>query len=173
MKSEYDKYTLGLALFDAVPVFAFLMTGIILFAMWNNRLLLAGVLCCFLAGLSKVIWKLRIVSKRRNSAALTGIFHVLMPAGFALMMLAVILSTVKWVAGGGAFSESALAGLWSGLTMRTAMWCFIGGMAGMCLMGVLGARMDDSAGANWIEEIVNTLAQLAFLAGVLIIYSGR
>ena len=172
LKEEYRQYTLGLALFDIVPVLAFLAAGIVLWTMWSDRLLLAGVICSFIAGMSKVLWKLLVVVKRRNNAALTGIFHILMPAGFALMMLAVILSTVKTVAGGGAFAESAMAGLWRGLTMKPAVWCFLGGFAGMCLMGYLGSHMDDSARANWIEEIVNAAAQLAILAGVVIVYSG-
>jgi hypothetical protein len=42
----------------------------------------------------------------------------------------------------------------------------------MCLMGYLGSRMDDSARANWIEEMVNTAAQFAVLAGVVLVYCG-
>ena len=172
LKEEYRQYTLGLALFDIVPVLVFLAAGILMWTMWSDRLLLAGVICSFIAGLSKVLWKLQIVVKKRNSAALTGIFHILMPLGFALMMLAVILSTVRYVAGGGVFAESTLAGLWRGLTMKPAMWCFIGGFAGMCLMGYLGSHMDESAEANWIEELVNAAAQLAILAGVVFVYMG-
>ncbi|MBR3201790.1 MAG: alpha/beta hydrolase [Mogibacterium sp.] len=32
--------------------------------------------------------------------------------------------------------------------------------------------MDNSARSNWIEELVNTLAQLAVLAGVIVVYFG-
>ena len=42
----------------------------------------------------------------------------------------------------------------------------------MCLMGYLGSHMDNSARSNWTEELVNTLAQLAFLAGVIAVYFG-
>ena len=49
---------------------------------------------------------------------------------------------------------------------------FAAGFALMCLMGYLGSHMDSSAGANWTEELVNTLAQLAVLAGVIVVYFG-
>ncbi|MBQ6439646.1 MAG: alpha/beta hydrolase [Mogibacterium sp.] len=39
-------------------------------------------------------------------------------------------------------------------------------------MGYLGSHLDSSARSNWIEELVNTLAQLAVLAGVIIVYFG-
>jgi hypothetical protein len=172
LKEEYRQYTLGLALFDIVPVLVFLAAGVLLWTMWSDKLLLAGVICSFIAGLSKVLWKLEVVVKKRNSAVLTGIFHFLMPVGFILMILAVALSTFKCVAGGGAFADSAMAGLWRGLTMRPAMWCFLGGFAGMCLMGYLGSHMDESAKANWIEALVNAAAQLAMLAGVVFVYMG-
>jgi pimeloyl-ACP methyl ester carboxylesterase len=88
------------------------------------------------------------------------------------MLLSVVLSTVRTVAGGGAFADSAMAGLWRGLTFMPATLFFIAGFAGMCLMGWLGSHMDKSARSNWIEELINTAAQLAILAGVVIVYFG-
>lgn len=172
LSKEYEQYTIGLALLDAVPVLLFLLSGIILYTMFEDRMFLAGVICCFIGGLSKVYWKFVIVLKKRNSAGLTAIFHVLMPVGFVLMALPVILTAVKQITGGTPVGQSILANLWRGLTMQPAMWCFIGGFALMCLMGYLGAVMDESARANWIEELVNTLAQGAILAGVILVYLG-
>jgi hypothetical protein len=40
------------------------------------------------------------------------------------------------------------------------------------MMGWLGSHMDKSARSNWIEELINTAAQLAILAGVVIVYFG-
>ena len=165
-------YTLGLALFDIVPVLLFLISCILIYSMCMNRLFLAGALCCFIGGMAKVIWKLIVVLAKRDIPAFSRVFRVLMISGFALMLLSVILSTVRTVAGGGAFADSAMAGLWRGLTFMPAMLFFIAGFAGMCMMGWLGAHMDKSARSNWIEELINTAAQLAILAGVVIVYFG-
>ena len=172
LKEEYRQYTLGLALFDIVPVLLFLISCILIYSMCMSRLFLAGALCCFIGGMAKVIWKLIVVLAKRDIPAFSRVFRVLMIGGFALMLLSVILSTVRTVAGGGAFADSAMAGLWRGLTFMPAMLFFIAGVAGMCLMGWLGSHMDKSARSNWIEELINTAAQLAILAGVVIVYFG-
>ena len=172
LKEEYRQYTLGLALFDIVPVLLFLISCILIYSMCMNRLFLAGALCCFIGGMAKVIWKLIVVLAKRDIPAFSRVFRVLMIGGFALMLLSVILSTVRTVAGGGAFADSAMAGLWRGLTFMPATLFFIAGFAGMCLMGWLGSHMDKSARSNWIEELINTAAQLAILTGVVIVYFG-
>jgi hypothetical protein len=172
LKEEYRQYTLGLALFDIVPVCLFLISCILIYSMCMSRLFLAGALCCFIGGMAKVIWKLIVVLAKRDIPAFSRVFRVLMISGFALMLLSVILSTVRTVAGGGAFADSAMAGLWRGLTFMPAMLFFIAGFAGMCMMGWLGSHMDKSARSNWIEELINTAAQLAILAGVVIVYFG-
>ena len=112
LKEEYRQYTLGLALFDIVPVLLFLISCILIYSMCMNRLFLAGALCCFIGGMAKVIWKLIVVLAKRDIPAFSRVFRVLMIGGFALMLLSVILSTVRTVAGGGAFADSAMAGLW-------------------------------------------------------------
>ena len=172
LKEEYRQYTLGLALFDIVPVLLFLISCILIYSMCMSRLFLAGALCCFIGGMAKVIWKLIVVLAKRDIPAFSRVFRVLMISGFALMLLSVILSTVRTVAGGRAFADSSMAGLWRGLTFMPAMLFFIAGVAGMCLMGWLGSHMDKSARSNWIEELINTAAQLAILAGVVIVYFG-
>lgn len=172
LKEEYRQYTLGLALFDIVPVLLFLISCILIYSMCMSRLFLAGALCCFIGGMAKVIWKLIVVLAKRDIPAFSRVFRVLMISGFALMLLSVVLSTVRSVAGGGAFADSAVAGLWRGLTFMPATLFFIAGFAGMCMMGYLGSHMDKSARSNWIEELINTAAQLAILAGVVIVYFG-
>ncbi len=158
---EYIDYTLGLALVDLIPVLLFLMSGLIMYSMYGSPFLFAGVIACFTGGLCKAVWKIIIVIRKKDCTALTRAFHILMPAGFALMILSVI-------AGG----SEAFAGLRRSLTMMPAAVLFAAGFALMCLMGYLGAHLDGSARSNWIEELVNTLAQLAVLAGVIIVYFG-
>ena len=160
-KDEYKEYTMGLALFDIMPVLLFLASGLIMYSMYGSMLLLAGVLSCFTGGLCKAIWKMIIVIGKKDLTGLTRAFHILMPAGFALMILSV-------PAGG----RAAFSGLWRSITMMPAAVLFIAAFALMCLMGYLGSHMDNSAASNWIEELVNTLAQLAFLIGVVAVYFG-
>lgn len=152
---------MGLALVDLAPVLLFLISGLIMYSMYKSPLLLAGVLACFTGGFCKAIWKMIIVISRKDHPGLTRAFHILMPAGFALMILSVPVG-----------GKAALAGLWRSLTMMPAAAFFAAGFALMCLMGYLGSHIDNSARSNWIEEIVNTLAQLAVLAGVIAVYLG-
>lgn len=159
---EYEEYTMGLAAVDLIPVFLFLLSGIIIYRMYGSLILLAGVLACFAGGLCKAVWKMIIVCGRRDLPGLTGAFHILMPSGFALMILSV-------PAGG----KAALSGLWRSITMMPAAVLFASGFLLMCLMGYLGSHLDSSAGSNWKEELVNTLAQLAVLAGVIIVFQAR
>ncbi|MBR4090594.1 MAG: hypothetical protein IKK28_06970, partial [Mogibacterium sp.] len=142
-KNEYDDYTLGLALLDLMPVLLFLLSGLIMYSMYESPILLAGVLASFIGGFCKAVWKLIIVTVKKDCSGLTRAFRILMPSGFVLMILSV-------PAGGGA----ALAGLWRSLTMMPAALLFAAGFALMCLMGYLGSHMDSSAGSNWTEEIV-------------------
>lgn len=100
-KNEYKDYTIGLALVDLAPVLLFLMSGLIMYSMYGSPLLLAGVIACFTGGLCKAVWKIIIVIRKKDCAALTRAFHILMSAGFILMILSV-------PAGG----RDALAGLW-------------------------------------------------------------
>lgn len=158
---EYKEYTMGLALLDMVPVFLFLASGLIMFSMYGSMLLLAGVLACFTGGLCKAIWKMIVVVSKKDLSGLTRMFRILMPAGFVLMILSV-------PAGG----KPAISGLWRSVSMMPASILFIAGFALMCLMGYLGSHLDNSARSNWIEELVNTLAQLAVLAGVIVVYFG-
>ena len=152
---------MGLALVDLMPVLLFLMSGTIMYSMYRSPLLLAGVLACFTGGLCKAIWKMIIVISKKDCTGLTRAFHILMPAGFVLMILSV-------PAGG----KAAFSGLWRSLTMMPASILFAAGFALMCLMGYLGSRLDSGAGSDWTEELINTFAQLAVLAGVIIVYFG-
>lgn len=152
---------MGLALVDLMPVLLFLMSGTIMYSMYRSPLLLAGVLACFTGGLCKAIWKMIIVISKKDCTGLTRAFHILLPAGFVLMLLSV-------PAGG----KAAFSGLWRSVTMMPAAILFAAGFALMCLMGYLGSRLDSSAGSDWTEELINTFAQLAVLAGVIIVYFG-
>lgn len=159
MDNNYKDYTLGLALFDNVPVILFLISGLIIYKHFDSRLFLISVVAMFLGGTSKVIWKLLVVTKQKDVAALTKAFRILMFGGFGLMILSVLLR----------INQGVLTGLVRGFTSMPSMLMFIIGIAGMCVMGYLGKHMDSSARSNWIEETVNTVSQLAILTGLLML----
>ena len=65
-KNEYDEYTLGLALLDLMPVLLFLLSGLIMYSMYESSILLAGVLASFTGGFCKAVWKLIIVTGKKT-----------------------------------------------------------------------------------------------------------
>ena len=160
VENKYNDYTLGLALFDAVPVFLFLLSGLVIYALSGSVLVLAGAVTAFAGGLCKVIWKIRIVRRGTDSTGLTKAFHILLPLGLGLMAAAAVAAAVNGKGGD----------LVRAVTMMPAALFFAAGLAGACLMGWLGGRLDNSARSNWIEEIINTAWQAAFLIGVVLLY---
>ena len=115
LPEEYKEYTFGLALLDAVPVLLFLGSGLIMYSMYARPLLLAGVLASVAGGMSKVIWKMIVVIRKKDLPGLTRAFHILMPAGFALMILS--------VAAGGGRSEEHTSELQSPDNISYAVFC--------------------------------------------------
>ena len=135
IKEEYKEYTHGLALFDILPVLLFLMSTVVIYSMFGSPVFLAGAIACFLGGLSKVLWKIIVVLKKKDTAALTGAFRILMFGGFGLMLLSVIISAVSdlinGVPGGSVSGNPGTMGtleaLWKALTMMPAALFFIAG----------------------------------------------
>ena len=159
MDKNYKDYTLGLVLFDNIPVVLFLLSGLLICTHFDSRLFLASVVAMFIGGTCKVMWKLLVVTKQKDIGALTKAFRVLMFGGFGLMVISVLLR----------IRQGVLSGLIRGFTTMPSMLLFIIGIAGMCVMGYLGRHMDTSARSNWIEEAVNTVSQLAILIGLLML----
>ena len=160
LKNKYSDYTFGLALFDAVPVLIFLLSGVVIYAISGSLLVLAGAVIAFAGGMSKVIWKIRIVRSGADSAGLTKAFHIMLPLGLGLMVVAAVVAVARGKGGE----------LLHAVTLMPASLFFVLGLAGACLMGWLGKRLDDSARSNWIEELINTAWQTAILIGVVILY---
>ena len=160
VKNRYSDYTLGLAIFDAVPVLIFLLSGLVIYALSGSPLVLAGAVIAFAGGMCKVIWKIRIVQRGADSAGLTRAFHIMLPLGLGLMTVAAVVAVARGKGGE----------LIHAVTLMPASLFFALGLAGSCLMGLLGKRLDDSARSNWIEELINTAWQSAILIGVVILY---
>lgn len=158
MRKEYEDYSLSLALFDSVPVVLFLLNCIAIYPHFRSVLFLIGAIATFFGGMSKVIWKLIVVTKKKDVSVLIKVFRILMFGGFGIIVVSVIV---------GCFS-GACAGFVSGFTSMPSMIFFLIGIAGMSTMVYFAKHMDKSAKSNWMEEVTNATSQAAFLIGLLI-----
>jgi hypothetical protein len=146
----------ALALADAVPVALFAAGSNIAAELLGSPLFTAGSNLSTAAGACKTAWKL-LLSDEKDVPALNGAFHILMPAGFALMLA------------GALSAPHASAALLLRFCCRPQRLWFAAGTAGLAVMGVFAKKLDgDKAWVNWLEEAVNTASQGALFVGALI-----
>ena len=157
-----EDYTLGLALFDAIPVFLFGAACLLLWRMTSSIPILIGGIICFIAGILKVVWKIIVVVMNKNIWPLFMQMRIGMPAGFILIIAGVAVGAIT---GSGRAFFAAMAHF---IPLVLLAVSFIG-LFGM----IMCSRKLDSvkASSNWIEEICNTLAQGAFLASMIVAYT--
>ena len=157
-------FTVGLALFDYVPVAAFGAAGIIGGLAMGSPLFILGGALSFFAGLLKATWKLILALTGKDLKAMNRPFVPMQAAGFALMLAAGI---VKIFRTGPAAAAAALFSLPQ--LIFFVLW--------FALMGLMvwykknRFRRRD-AKSNWIAEIINTLAQCSFLLFVVFAAKG-
>lgn len=153
-----EGFTLGMALMDLMPVVFFGIGVAAVGRRLNSGLFWTGAVLCIAAGLGKVSWKLCLALMKKNIPLLNRQLRVLMPAGFVLLLAGVLTSPQRLPA----------AKIWAGVLQMPAALFFAGGIAGMIAMMVMGrTRSSLDAKANWHEQLVNALTQLALLLGVL------
>jgi len=161
--SEKLNPTVKMAVVDALPVLFFAVSMSLLAVMLQSWLFAAGAFLSFLAGTGKVLWKLFLATKKTAYDFLKKPFPILMSAGFLLMILAVVLSagSINWN------------------TVHLHIFSIPGlihyglGLAFFITMIVLGFTLDmNLEKSNWIEQIVNCLAQGFILIGVIYSFIG-
>jgi len=177
----------GMALVDALPVICFSISIAMIASMYDSAVFLIGALLCIIAGLGKVLWKLILAASHKDIQLLYRQFHYLMPGGFVLILLSLIIS------------RPSLSELWKNISSFPCNILFLLAIVGFVVMGILGAaaeshamkncashngmayvldsqsesgqEMDSSSKrTNWIEQLVNLAAQLCILFGVLMIW---
>lgn len=153
-----ENFTLSMVIVDAFPVIFFSLTAILIGIMLKNPVFIIGAVLAAFAGLCKVIWKLIVVKKKKNIWFLFVQMRIVMPVGFVLMILGVILSrryiqlkeAVRWAIG---FPLVIFFGI---------------GVASLVAMMVLAFTLDSSkAKNNWIEQFVNGIGQFSIFLGML------
>lgn len=153
-------FTIPLVLVDALPVIFFAATMIIISLLFSSPLFLFGAILCFYAGAAKVLWKLIVVVNKKNIWWLFMQMRIVMPIGFLLMLIALIVNHSS--ISGGAILAAVLS--------IPSVIFFAIGVVGMILMMVFAFRLDSSdAKSNWIEQLTNGLAQACFFLGTLFI----
>ena len=154
-------FTLGLALFDAVPVILFGMATWLLWKMTGSVIVLAGAVICFLSGMLKVLWKVIVVIQQKNVWPLFMQMRIGMPAGFVLLILSPIF----------AFASGDLSFFLDGLLRPLPLLFILISVIGMAGMILCSSKLDSSdLRANWIEQGCNTVAQGAFFMSMLLTY---
>lgn len=156
-KKNYEDFPLSLALFDALPVLFFCSAMVVIGVRYKNPLFLTGVICCTLAGLGKVIWKIILAATRKDYAWMNRQMCFVMPVGFLLILIGIF-------TGGASLSVlkqlifSIPAGIFFGITVM-----------GMICMSIFACKLDGTkVRNNWIEQITNAIAQGCLLIGVLL-----
>ena len=151
-----EGFTLSLAMVDAIPVLFFGATMLRIGALFHSVLFIIGAAVCFLAGAAKVAWKFIVVLWHKNVWCLFTPMRTCMPAGFALMLLSLILNA----------GRISLKGLRTAISTFPAAGFFLAGVLGMCLMSIFAKKLDSSSvKANWIEQLTNGIAQICFFIG--------
>lgn len=153
--------SVGMAIVDALPVLCFSASMILITQIYQSAIFMVGAVLCVLAGVGKVLWKLFLAIAHKDVHILYRQFRYMMPAGFVLMLLSL------------AVKRPSPSAIWKNVSSFPCNTLFLIAIAGFLVMGVLAAKMDSSdKKANWIEQIVNLVAELCILFGVVIIWYG-
>ena len=149
-----EGFSAPMAFVDLLPVVFFGLS-----AVKAGNLFHSGLCGSLLSGVVKVGWKLIAAVSQRNIWPMFVQMRVLMPVGFLTIFAALIVDRA------GLNGEAMLAKL-SGFP---ACLFFLAGALGMILMFVFAFRMDSSdPKVNWMEQTVNSLAQIRFFIGLML-----
>lgn len=155
-----EDFTLALAIVDLFPVLFFGGSMILIGTKLNSVLLITGAAICFWAGAAKVLWKVIVVTKKKNVWWLFVQMRIAIPIGFLVMIIAVIIN-IK-----GIYFATILTSI---LSVPSVVF-FTLGIIGMVIMGVFASKLDSSnVKSNWIEQTTNLIAQGAIFVGILLL----
>lgn len=155
-----DNFTLKLALVDAIPVIFFGASMVVISMLFSSSLFLIGALLCLFAGTCKVLWKIVVVIMKKNIWFLFVQMRITMPLGFLLMIISLVVNR----------NRIHLSSMAAGFTSFPSVIFFIIGIVGMVFMSVFAVKLDNAdVKANWIEQITNGIAQIAFFIGLVML----
>lgn len=153
-----EGFTVSLALVDAVPVLFFGAGMLILASRFPHPLFAVGAIVSTLAGCCKVSWKLILGIWKKDISWLNRYFLPVQFTGFGLIFLSFLLgfSRIDWRAAG------------HGMASLPGCVLFLLAFGGMGFLGWYRKnRFNSTARTNWTAQIVNCVAQLCLLLGIV------
>ena len=192
-----NHFSVPMALVDFVPVFLFGLGAIILMRDLYRKmtaasfaLFAAGSINVFSAGFLKALWKLLYAANICDFSALDAMFFPVQSIGFLLAGAGIILMLAKrrqalysvapplfsgtflfvalMVAGLGCIN-GGLCRIAGKMKKFSAIFLFAAAFFCSLCMGYLSSQDFTEHFMNWLAEIINTLGQGAFLAGVIVL----
>ena len=155
-----DDFSLPLAVTDFIPVFFFWAGMLLIGKHLSSMLFSIGACVCLLSGLLKVLWKIIVVLKKKNIWPLFIQMRILMPLGFLMMLIGLIISR----------NSISLSSFCHSVFQLPSGIFFAITILGMILMSVFAVKLDSSDSRNnWLEEITNSIAQIALFIGLLLL----
>ena len=153
-----EGFSLTMAWLDCLPVLFFSISSGILALRFPSVLFRVGTILVITAGALKAAWKFVIALKKKDMPFLNHQMHFFMPAGFALMFLALFFDRSRWSA----------ASVWHHMTTLPSLIFFLAGASGVLSMFWFARHLNSrEASANWREQMVNGITQLCVLLGIL------
>ena len=187
-------FSIGMALFDYIPVAFFAIGAVILLGDLYNKMskiayaiFSAGVIDVIVAGGLKATWKLLVASGVDGFDKLDSMFFPLQTVGFLFAGIAVImmlssskkahmamepltLSCIIGMVGGLGCLDAGLCVLAKKLKKPVAIAIFAVSFVCCLGMGYLSSKDFTEASMNWIAEFVNFFGQGLFLLGTWMLH---
>lgn len=187
-------FSVGMALFDYIPVLFFAIGAIILIGDLYNKMsklvftiFASGVVNVMLAGFFKATWKLLVASGIDGFDKLDAMFFPLQTVGFLFAGIAIVmmlagkkkahlamepltLICIIGMVGGLACLDAGLCVLAKKLKKPVAIAIFAVSFVCCLGMGYLSSKDFTEASMNWIAEFVNFFGQGLFLLGAWMLH---
>lgn len=187
-------FSIGMALFDYIPVLFFAIGAIILISDLYNKMskfvfavFASGVMNVMLAGFFKATWKLLVASGVSGFDKLDQMFFPVQTLGFLFAGIAVVLMLsqkkrvhlamepmtlicIVGMVGGLGCLDVGLCILSKKMKKPTLIVVFALSFVCCLGMGYLSSKDFDEASMNWIAEFVNFFGQGLFLLGVWMLH---
>ena len=192
-----NEFTIGMALFDYIPVIFFALGAFILLRDFHNKvrkdsyiLFATGVIAVAVAGFLKATWKLLYAANICNIVMFDELFFPLQSMGFLLAGVGImsilffrsskkptlfgmepsLLIMILLMVSGLGFLDAGLCILSKKLKKPALIAIFAVSFVCCLGMGYLSSKDFAKASMNWIAEFVNFFGQGLFLLGVWMLH---
>lgn len=153
-------FSLQLALVDFIPVIFFGVNAIIFGVIIKSPLVIAGAAIACISGVIKCLWKIIAALKQKNVWWMFLQMRIVMPIGMMVVILAAIFNSDK----------SVYPQMWQGILSFPECIFFGVGVFSFVLMTIFAFALDSkNVRSNWIEQITNSVGQIGFFVGLMLL----